>query len=669
MASKKKQKETKRTKHLLRQLARQLARPTVATGIVALAFTLGLYGDTLNLPLFSDDLLQIPWLESISWRQLWTSPSPYGYYRPLWYSLWRVWAALLGGLHPPGLHALNLGAHFTAAWFTGLLAATWIRSHPREGTCLPAVVATALFAAFPFARQAVAWPGAVYNPLVSAMTAGALLAYDRGRRGGGTRWVILALLLALLAPLTYEAGLLLGALVALSEGIGQLTRRWTPRETAASGWWALAFAGLLPLALALWRQMRGAGITGFGLKPAELWRNTGYLIQGLTYPIAPLAQSLELNTEAEVGLWLVALPTLVCLAWLGLRRHRGGFALGVAWFALFALPPMVAMEADWFALAPRYLYMTATGMALVWATAVDGWSAWLRPTWRLLITSLLLIVLLFPAVAFVREGVRLYALAGESIWDAAAAARTGPRPLLLVNLPSRITPHARRYPLGFEGVTPLPQRVDARDLVYVHTGLHDAAEAAAFGIVTSDQTESYTYQLFGPEVGWQEMANAIRRSGAVYLARYEPARIHLLEAGGPSARPSGGPPIAHFGDQITLWEASVRCDDAGSVHLTTYWQVEEKIGTDASVFAHLLRPDGSVVTQADGYPLLQMMPFWLWEPGEMMRDVRHFDPTSTGSYTVRLGVWDLSTGEIWPARDLQDNDLVEDFVFLSLRCP
>ena len=109
---------------------RTLIQPAVASALVALALTGVLYGNVLTLPLFSDDLVQIPWLEAISWRELWSGPSPYGYYRPLWYTLWRLWGGLAGGLHPPGLHFLNLVAHFAASWLTGLLAAAWIRSEP-----------------------------------------------------------------------------------------------------------------------------------------------------------------------------------------------------------------------------------------------------------------------------------------------------------------------------------------------------------------------------------------------------------------------------------------------------------------------------------------------------------------------------------------------------------
>jgi hypothetical protein len=100
------------------------------------------------------------------------------------------------------------------------------------------------------------------------------------------------------------------------------------------------------------------------------------------------------------------------------------------------------------------------------------------------------------------------------------------------------------------------------------------------------------------------------------------------------------------------------------VRLTAQWQVDASGKTDATVFAHLLDPGGALAAQADGYPLLGMLPLWLWEPGEVVRDVRHFDPVPAGEYTVRLGMWELATGEGWPAAGYADGT-----VPLSVRCP
>lgn len=655
-----------------RSAPRILTHPATASALISLALTALLYGDALALPLFSDDLVQIPWLESTSWSELWTSPSPYGYYRPLWYSLWRVWGMLTGGLHPFGLHVLNLIAHFAASWLAGLLAADWVRSSltpppgplpsPNRGRgegVLPACVATTLFAVFPFARQAIAWPGAVYNPLVSAMGVGAILAYDRGRRGLGIGWIGLALLLAALSSLTYELGLLVGAMIVLAEFVGWLLRRWQRRLSP----WPLAFFALLVATLLIWRIMRGTGTTGFGLKPTDLRRNGGFLLQGLVYPVAPLSQWITSwsNLPSELGLWLIALPVLALLAWSGWRWNRGAFLLGAGWFVLFAIGPLTTMEADWFALAPRFLYMTSAGVALMWAAAVIPCLARMRPSWRLVVIGILALSLI-PAGLFVKDGVRLYRMAGESIWDAARTAKRD-RPILLVNLPLQVTPRRRVYPLGFEGITPLPTRVTAEELVYVHTGIRDGAQAVSFGVVAPEPSPDYSYLLHGDAVGWQELAEAARDASSVYLTRYESGRIYLAEAGTVGVTIPPGEPLARFDERVTLLEATPTCDDTGQVHLTAYWRAEDAMETDATVFAHLLNAEGALIVQADGYPLLGMQPFWVWTPGEVVRDVRHFEAVPSGNYVIRLGLWEPATGERWSAEGH-----AEGIVLLSVRC-
>ena len=683
---------------------RHLANPVVGPALVALALTGLLYGDTLALPLFSDDLIQIPWLESLSWRELWSGPSPYGYYRPLWYSLWRVWGLLTGGLRPMGLHLLNLVAHFAAAWLAGLLSSAWIRPNPSceahgdpARRTLAACLATALFATYPFSRQAVAWPGAIYNQVVSAMAAGAVLAYDRGRRNGHTAWIFLGMLLAMLAPFFYEAGLLVGPAVVLAEGVGSLCRRWRRRVS----WWPLAFIGIFGVTALVWRSMRGAGAAGLGLGAPDVRRNASYLVQGLTFPIAPLGQvlSTRLALDPELALWIVALPVLAILTWRGLQQNRSAFLLGAGWFVLFSLPPVVSMKADWFALAPRFLYMTAAGVALVWTTAAGYWTGPAgagehrrlpRPrqpvaadpsaplagergpehaqrrsrgfSRHAVVVVLVLIGLLAPGIAFVRDGMRLYNMAGQAIWEAANAARRD-RPILLVNLPLRITPHRRTYPLGFEGITPLPNRVTAEGLVYVHTAIRRAARAVSFGIVATDEPAGYTYRLFGQQVGWEELADAVRQARTVHLTYFEPEQIHLVEAGGPADEASPRvEPLARFKNQVALLDAATTCDMDGHVRLTGYWRSEAAIDTDVTIFAHLLAPDGSLVAQADGYPLLGMLPFWLWWPGETIRDVRYFDASLAAEhahgYQVRVGMWELATGEHWPAEGHPDGTIL-----------
>jgi len=654
----------------MKPFLRILSRPVLASCLTALALTAGLYADALRLPLFSDDLLQIPWLESISWAQIWSGPSPYGYYRPLWYSMWRAWGWVAGGLRPGGLHFLNLAAHFAAAWLAGLLAAAWIRPNPDTRhpapRALPSVAATGIFAIFPFARQAVAWPGAIYNPIVSAMAIAAILAYDRARSRRSAGWLTLALVLTVLGPLTYETGLMVAPAIVLLETVGFWRRRWSPRVH----WW-----GLLPIltfggTLAFWRLMRGTGVTSFGLTFNDLAKNISYVVQGVTYPTAPWGQSLtSLSTLEPIrALWVIALPTLALLLWVGLHRQPDACALGVGLIVLFALPPTVSMAADWFALAPRFLYTTAVGTAILWSVAATAaWEQVGRVTARYRSRTLegaaliATLAVLTPAILFVRQGMHLYALAGQSIWAAAQAAQQaaqiapgdgGGVPLLLVNLPSRITPRQRMYPLGFEGITPLPQRVTADGLVAVHTGLEEPVQAVASGLVAGEEPRTYSRTLWGPELGWEGLADRSRWAGTVYVARYAPDAIWLAEAGGSASESVSRTPMARFSDEssdqkISLLARSAVCDREGQISLAVTWESSTAIETDVTVFAHLLDSDGALLSQADGYPLLGMRPFWLWRAGERLRDVRNFTPVPPGEYTVRVGLWELASGTHW----------------------
>ena len=371
------------------------------------------------------------------------------------------------------------------------------------------------------------------------------------------------------------------------------------------------------------------------------------------------------------------MPTVVLLVWSGLRRDGGSVLLGLGWCALFSLPPLITMEADWFALAPRYLYTTAAGVALVWATAAGHWldtltsitnartTASNRPGRTLLYRAtaavLLGVVMLAPAMQHVQEGVRLYRMAGQAIWDVVTAAERA-RPILVVNLPLRITPHRRRYPLGFEGITPLPARVTADGIVYTHTGRPDAAEALAFGLVAPAAPETYTYRLFGHPAGWEELADAAQMARTVYVTRYEEERIYLVEAGGIAANASRST-LTRFGEHVELLAVDATCE-AGRVALTTHWRVEAPLTADPTVFAHLLDAQDTLVAQADGYPLRGLLPFWLWEPGDAVRDVRDLGPASSGSYTIRLGVWEPSTGQRWPIAGRED-----DVVSVTVHCP
>jgi hypothetical protein len=75
---------------------------------------------------------------------------------------------------------------------------------------------------------------------------------------------------------------------------------------------------------------------------------------------------------------------------------------------------------------------------------------------------------------------------------------------------------------------------------------------------------------------------------------------------------------------------------------TLYWQAEQPIPGDYTVFAHLLDGSGTPVAQNDSPPLNNNWPTSAWVLGLTFADPRQFDVTGLrpGQYTVRLGFYE-----------------------------
>jgi 4-amino-4-deoxy-L-arabinose transferase-like glycosyltransferase len=85
----------------------------------------------------------------------------------------------------------------------------------------------------------------------------------------------------------------------------------------------------------------------------------------------------------------------------------------------------------------------------------------------------------------------------------------------------------------------------------------------------------------------------------------------------------------------------------GSLDLVLYWQRQERLQADYTVFVHLLDDGGRIWGQGDGRPAEGFYPTGLWDPGEIVVD-RHqvaIDPgASSGTYQLAVGLYHLPTG-------------------------
>lgn len=86
---------------------------------------------------------------------------------------------------------------------------------------------------------------------------------------------------------------------------------------------------------------------------------------------------------------------------------------------------------------------------------------------------------------------------------------------------------------------------------------------------------------------------------------------------------------------------------ANSIDLTLVWQALDQTEDNYRVFAHLLAPDGSILSQSDGVPGEWTRPTSGWSAGEYIID-RHVLEIPAGLpdgvYSLAVGLYDLGTG-------------------------
>ncbi len=135
------------------------------------------------------------------------------------------------------------------------------------------------------------------------------------------------------------------------------------------------------------------------------------------------------------------------------------------------------------------------------------------------------------------------------------------------------------------------------------------------------------------------------RMDATGMRRFEPRRPNT------SAPTVGTPLEARLGDDIALigydLEPTV-AEAGGTVDLTLYWQALGQPERPYTVFTHLVDETGELQGQQDNMPVGDTLPTTCWQPGEFITDTYEI-PVSPdappGRYTVRVGMYDLRTGE------------------------
>ncbi|MFQ6101657.1 MAG: hypothetical protein ACE5OS_10560 [Anaerolineae bacterium] len=634
-----------------------------------------LYGDSVTLPFFFDDILHIRWVRGNSLLGLWTGAASLGYYRPLPPTLLKLGMWCIEMPSPALLHTINVALHILNAALVVVLTRRVVRpSYYR----LTGLVAGILFLSYPFSYQAVPWVGALFHLLVTSLVLGAVLSGIKARSASGWGWRVLSLGMAIAALLTHESGLVIGGWLLAYELICRGYDDDKPRRISL---WPLAYLVLGVVYVPLYFSVPRASSPLPPLTLERLIQNGAYLLQGLAFPVAPM-------TRWTMGGWgwndlgaayLAAgltIGLLVLLGWRGGMRRALGFAL--ICFTLTIIPAWLMLYFNYLISGPRLLYLAGVGAVIAWACGFQL-LARLGQGWRraLATGSSLLLVILTVAFGcrFVRVRQAVHRLGGGVIWQVSriAAATPADERLLVVNYPAWLAPDRLVYPVGHEGVEFMPVYLGVGDLAWANSGVEREIQTAKFANALVKLPGLYC-GVRGPEVGWEGLAERIRAADQVYAVHFTPDALNLSRVGRLVDTPftsttTNTMSLAVFGGRVALMAAETMSAEEGILVVRLVWQAEGPLAeADYRIFAHLYDASGGLVTQSDGYSMDGLYPFWLWRPGEQIEEIRYLTlPEShpPGHYRIAVGIYDEASGRRLPAFTPEGARFKDDAALIS----
>lgn len=623
-----------------------------------------LYGASLSLPPFFDDLVHYPFVEANGVPDIWLTTDELPYYRPLNFTLWRLTYEALQRHNPAVDRAFNLILHAINGALVGWLAA---RLWGKGGSRFPVVnredltvdwwrttISATLFLVYPFSYQAVPWIGSLAHMLVTTLILLSLAAYVKMRRSGQIIWGAASLLFAVMAPFAHENGVLVMPFIVLVE----LTTPDAPhrfRQALKAGVvWSLPLLFYLPIWFSLPRINSGAL---FPNNVEGMLQNTAYFMQGVFYPFTGfggwLYHARDVNDMVAVA-GLSGLGIVVAILVLLTNKATVRSLLPWLWCIVAIMPAIPFLVFEYVISGPRLLMVASVGAAWLWTDVlllfVRG--AEIGSRVRLLrsaVAVLAVTLLLGQNVRFVRERMDLHQILGDGftqVVEATVEANEAGKKAVVVNFPSWMSAVRSDYALGHDGVLFWPDYVLPEILIAVHTGeLGDLSFARVDAI--GPDLEAVYYGLTGPPPDWPMLSSIPSR---VLKTEYGiNNELRLLPVGELAvAEIIKNEPTATFKNSsgqtaVILLDVRTQMTDNG-VRVDLLWQAPQRLN-NSTVFVHLVNGDGQLLGQADGEPLGGSLPFELWPNDGPIMDTRWISSEDASASSVLIGLYDRISGE------------------------
>lgn len=607
--------------------------------LVVLAYT-----PAWDLPLFQDDIDHFNWIGGNDIARLWSS-SPFGYYRPLTQTVWKLSEWVAGRFDAGMLHWINLLLHTVNAALVGFLAEAWLPQRAqRWGRWLAAI----LLALFPFAFQVVLFVGALFHLLVTMLILGTLLGHHAYRARGNRAGLGIALVCSLLAPFAHETGLAAGMLLAASEVL------WMRMQGRRPSWPLLIWAIATPaFGFVIWSTVAKAGPQTAQPDLNGIMVNLSYALQGLTYPVGTIEKSI-LNAGSVsdlVVLWVGAVLLLIPMSVIAWRAgYLRVFASGLVLWAIVSLPFALTLVPAYVLAAPRLLYVTSIGVALVWTAALLGLRDTIMierwPRIRRVLAFVVLFALVVVSMAFIRARIPFYTLLGDALW-ALGDVIDGEHSALVVNFPRLARAHDRVFPLGSESALFFARHAGLREgLAMNGIDAPDEVQTITFGYLVPELP--YSLETMGRAADWPDVAAAIAGVDLVYRS-YPADDAIAIRYVGRQMEPSSVTPLINFDQAVKLIDARLSMSEDNLLVLTLQWQYFG--GADsAAVFVHILNASGELIAQSDG-AAMDMLPFWQWPNGKQVEEVRYIALDDV-LVNINIGLFDTLNGERLAPQDI-----------------
>jgi hypothetical protein len=549
------------------------------------------------------------------------------------------------------LHALNAGFVWRLAYLLS-----------NKKSLLYATIASSFFTTYPFSYQAVPYVGALSHPLVTFLVLVSIVLYWESRIRRSKVILIISIVSASLAPFAHENGVLIFLLLIMLEilkrqGFGNISR------------WPFLYFVIAFLFFVLWLRIPKAREPFQFPSLERLWRNGAFFLQGLISPTAPLAK-LPMRLLQLNDIWSVLLISVLSLAPLSITLAKFGYInillFSLGWFSISVMPAWTMLDPNYVIDGARLLYLASTATSLLWAAfPLSIYSLKPKFNLNLLMFGTVLFILLGQNISFVYDRMGLYLMGRDFIHSSAqiTAASSEEESLLFVNIPQWLARKETFYALGREGVMFLPDYTNFQSLAYINSGVERHVGALTFPNIM--KPTSYYHGFWHPVVGWEGLNEEIRKASEVHLVEYLPKALRVVEAGDVRGGENCKTFLAIFDDSAVLCQ--VKSELKGyELNLTLEWKCLRAVEGNYTVFMHLHDYEGRLIAQDDGYPLKGLFPPWIWQEGDIIRDIRNLPlhDLPTGYYTVAVGLYSLETGTRMRATNEQDTRYENDAVII-----